>query len=124
MSGALEDARSRAANPIVLVDDDNNTNSSGSALRWNGYGANDAPPVGSPLSTVSGASGAATVAMSAYSETTCLDIFRSRMLRHFPFVYIPAHVTVPQLQRDRPFLFRAIACVTSPSVDDKANKGL
>lgn len=41
------------------------------------------------------------------------------MLHHFPFVHLPTRVTAEQLWQDRPFLFRAIVCVTSVSTEDK-----
>ncbi|AEO69506.1 uncharacterized protein THITE_2053609 [Thermothielavioides terrestris NRRL 8126] len=52
-----------------------------------------------------------------------LETFRSRMLPHFAFVHLPAELTAHQLERDRPFLFRAVMCVASPSARDKAARG-
>ncbi|KAI3390924.1 hypothetical protein diail_8351, partial [Diaporthe ilicicola] len=54
---------------------------------------------------------------------TLVSIFRTRMLPHFAFVELPAHLTARKLQRDRPFLFRAIVCVTSPSAKEKVAQG-
>lgn len=62
--------------------------------------------------------------MSPSSDSTCLDAFRSHMLHQFPFVHLPAHLTVQQLRRNRPFLMRAIICVTSSSADDKRARAL
>ena len=52
---------------------------------------------------------------SGSSPTTCLDTFRSHMLPHFPFFHLPAKITAQQLHLRRPFLFRAITCVASPT---------
>ncbi|KAJ6121114.1 hypothetical protein N7523_005394 [Penicillium sp. IBT 18751x] len=62
--------------------------------------------------------------ISSSSTSTSLETFRLRMLHHFPFVYLPTHLTAEQLQRDRPFLFRAILCVTSASDEDKRANSL
>lgn len=61
-----------------------------------------------------------------FSETeaeTLLNTFRSCMLSHFPFVHLPASIGAHQLLCDRPFLFRAIVCVASPSAREKAARG-
>lgn len=58
--------------------------------------------------------------VSPSSASISLDTFRSRMLQYFPFVHLPAHLTAEHLRLDRPFLFRAIACVTSLSDEDKS----
>ncbi|KAJ5143415.1 uncharacterized protein N7515_002202 [Penicillium bovifimosum] len=50
--------------------------------------------------------------------------FCSRMLHHFPFVHLPAYLTAEKLRLDRPFLFRAIICVTSVSAKDKMASSL
>ncbi|KAK4244270.1 hypothetical protein C7999DRAFT_17458 [Corynascus novoguineensis] len=52
---------------------------------------------------------------SGSSPTICLDTFRSYMLPHFPFFHLPAKITAQQLHLSRPFLFRAITCVASPT---------
>jgi hypothetical protein len=60
------------------------------------------------------------------SETeadTSLNTFRSCMLSHFPFLYLPADLSARQLRCDRPFLLRAIMCVASPSAKEKAARG-
>ncbi|KAK4039757.1 hypothetical protein C8A01DRAFT_16337 [Parachaetomium inaequale] len=56
------------------------------------------------------------------SAAACLDTFRSHMLPHFPFIHLPAQVTAQQLQLERPFLFRAIACVASPTSYEKRTR--
>ncbi|RFU79630.1 hypothetical protein TARUN_2603 [Trichoderma arundinaceum] len=58
------------------------------------------------------------------SALISLDTFRSRMLHHFPFVHLPVHLTAEQLQVERPFLFRAIVCVTSASAENKRESSL
>lgn len=57
--------------------------------------------------------------VSPSAASISLEIFRSRMLHHFPFVHFPANLTADQLRLDRPFLFRAIICVTLASAEDK-----
>ncbi|EAQ86383.1 hypothetical protein CHGG_07636 [Chaetomium globosum CBS 148.51] len=54
---------------------------------------------------------------------TLIGTFRSCMLSHFPFVHLPATLSAHQLRCDRPFLFRAIMCVASPSAKEKATRG-
>ncbi|GAB1313416.1 hypothetical protein MFIFM68171_03626 [Madurella fahalii] len=56
---------------------------------------------------------------SGLSAAACINTFRSRILPHFPFIHLPAHVPVPALQRDRPLLFRAIVCVASPTARER-----
>ncbi|KAK3298765.1 uncharacterized protein B0H64DRAFT_422502 [Chaetomium fimeti] len=53
------------------------------------------------------------------STASRLEIFRSHMLPHFPLIHLPAETTAQQLQHQRPFLFQAIACVTSPTSCEK-----
>lgn len=53
-----------------------------------------------------------------------LNTFRSCMLSHFPFIHLPTNLSASQLRRDRPFLFRAIACAASPSAREKAARGV
>ncbi|KAL2160970.1 hypothetical protein VTH06DRAFT_8682 [Thermothelomyces fergusii] len=52
---------------------------------------------------------------SGSSPAACLDTFRSYMLPHLPLFNLPAHMTAQQLHFRRPFLFRAITCVASPT---------
>ena len=52
----------------------------------------------------------------------CLATFRSRMLPYFAFIHIPNDLTAQKLQ-DRPFLFRAIIAVASPSTIQKVARG-
>ncbi|KAH8879736.1 hypothetical protein GQ53DRAFT_853343, partial [Thozetella sp. PMI_491] len=52
-----------------------------------------------------------------------LKVFRSRMLRHFPFMHLPANQTAQQLREDRPFLFRAIMAVVTPYAREKLARG-
>ncbi|KAI1267993.1 hypothetical protein F5Y18DRAFT_377094 [Xylariaceae sp. FL1019] len=42
--------------------------------------------------------------------------FRERLLPCFPFMNIPSSASAGEFRRDRPFLFRAIEAVTTPSV--------
>lgn len=53
---------------------------------------------------------------------TALDTFRSCMLHHFAFVHLPTDLTAHELRCARPFLFRAIVCVMSPSSKEKASR--
>ncbi|KAJ5676566.1 uncharacterized protein N7477_002199 [Penicillium maclennaniae] len=87
----------------------------------NGLGADEIFLTTPPSST---ASGALMSPISSSSASTSLDTFRLRMLHHFPFVYLPTHLTAEQLRLDRPFLFRAILCVTSASDEDKRASSL
>jgi len=52
-----------------------------------------------------------------------LSTFRSRMLRDFAFIHIPPEMTAHQMRQDRPFLFRAIAAVATPSTQQKLMRG-
>ena len=54
----------------------------------------------------------------------CLHTFRLRMLPHFPFIDIPHLTTVDQLQRDRPYLLRAIVCVASPTARERRSRAI
>jgi hypothetical protein len=47
------------------------------------------------------------------------ETFRFHMLPHFPFIHLPEEMTAQQLQHQRPLLFRAIACVASPTACEK-----
>ncbi|KAK4149555.1 hypothetical protein C8A00DRAFT_46850 [Chaetomidium leptoderma] len=58
----------------------------------------------------------------ASAITTCLDTFRSHMLPHFPFIHLPASLTAREVCHDRPFLFSAIACVASPTPQEKRTR--
>jgi hypothetical protein len=77
------------------------------------------PLVRSPLYDSPVARSTTTAMLEPSTSSAYLDTFRSRMLHHFPFVHLPAHLTAQQLRRDRPFLFRAIVCVASPSAHEK-----
>ncbi|KAL2167646.1 hypothetical protein VTG60DRAFT_947 [Thermothelomyces hinnuleus] len=59
---------------------------------------------------------------SGSSPATCLDTFRSHMLPHLPFFHLPAHMTAQQLHFRRPFLFRAITCVASPTSRERQTR--
>ena len=48
-----------------------------------------------------------------------LDIFRRRMLPHFPFVYLSPGTTAWDLRKDRPFFFQAIVAVATSSTQLK-----
>lgn len=52
-----------------------------------------------------------------------LAIFRSQMVKHLAFIYIPPDETAQQLRQTKPFLFRAIVAVTSTSIKDKLARG-
>src|SRR5947209_5900306 len=56
---------------------------------------------------------------STLDSETCLATFRDKMLPSFSFTDISPDVTAQQLQRDRPFLLRAIMAVASPSTQQK-----
>jgi len=45
------------------------------------------------------------------------------MLQYFAFIHIPPDLTAQQLRQDRPFLFRAIVAVASPSTQQKLARG-
>ncbi|OQE05011.1 hypothetical protein PENVUL_c028G03666 [Penicillium vulpinum] len=113
-----------------INEDDNDTDSDAvdASTSWwemnnaNGSSANSIPIATPSSSTVSGTSTSPSVFPS--SESLSLNSFRSRMLHHFPFVHLPAHLTAEQLRLDRPFLFQAIVCVTSVSVEDKRASSL
>ncbi|EEH06655.1 conserved hypothetical protein [Histoplasma capsulatum G186AR] len=94
------------------------TNADGvSASWWAMDNANSMPRDTPQSSAISGAFVSPVVPPSTASVS--LDTFRSRMLHHFPFVHLPTRITAEQLRQDRPFLFRAIVCVTSVSTEDK-----
>ena len=48
-----------------------------------------------------------------------LQVFQSRMLPCFPFIYLPPGLIAQQLRQDRPFLFRAIVAVATPLTEQK-----
>lgn len=62
-------------------------------------------------------------ASSMHDSEMCLATFRNKMLPSFPFIYIGPDMTPQQLQRDRPFLLRAIIAVASPSRQQKLARG-
>ncbi|KAJ5826939.1 hypothetical protein N7447_003702 [Penicillium robsamsonii] len=114
-------------------DDNTDTDAVGGSASWwgmdnaNGPGASDIHVHTPPSSTVSGVFMSPAVSPSSVppsSGSMSLDIFCSRMLHHFPFVHLPACSTAEKLRLDRPFLFRAITCVTSVSVKDKMASSL
>lgn len=60
------------------------------------------------------------------SDTTAetyVTTFRMCMLPHFAFIDLSSSWTAQKLQRDRPFLFRAILCAAVPSSVEKAARG-
>lgn len=57
-------------------------------------------------------------------SAACFDTFRSRMLLHFPIIYLPPTLTVEQLRRDRPLLFQAIVCVAWPFAREREARGI
>ncbi|KAK1759801.1 hypothetical protein QBC47DRAFT_294045 [Echria macrotheca] len=57
---------------------------------------------------------------SAREADAALDLFRSQMLPYFALVHLPPHLTAQQLRRNRPFLFRAIVAVASPTQQRRA----
>ncbi|CEL10427.1 hypothetical protein ASPCAL13546 [Aspergillus calidoustus] len=59
----------------------------------------------------------------AQSAEQSFAIFRDQMLPYCPFIYIPATVPAQQLQREQPYLFRAIMVVTMRSVPERASQG-
>ncbi|KAJ5181925.1 hypothetical protein N7449_012072 [Penicillium cf. viridicatum] len=124
-SGTIEDSH---AAPIDEDDEDTDSDATGVSGSWwtvintNGVGANGIPLARPPFSTMPGMVMSPSVSPSTASIS--LDTFRSRMLHHFPFVHLPAHLTAEQLQLHRPFLFRAIICVTSASAEEKRESSL
>lgn len=52
-----------------------------------------------------------------------LNTFRSQLLPSLPFIHIASNVTAQHLRQDRPFLFRAIVAVASPSTQQKLVRG-
>ena len=48
-----------------------------------------------------------------------LDLFRNRMLPMFPFIHMSPDLKAVQLRQERPFLFRAIVAVATPSTQLK-----
>ncbi|KAJ5493990.1 hypothetical protein N7463_010077 [Penicillium fimorum] len=125
--------RSNTGDSRSTFDDDTDTDAVGGSASWwgmdnaNGPSANGIHIDTPPSSTVSGVFMSPAVSLSSVppsSGLTSLDIFCSRMLHHFPFVHLPACLSAEKLRIDRPFLFRAIACVTSVSVKDKMASSL
>ncbi|KAL7906091.1 hypothetical protein GGI35DRAFT_458729 [Trichoderma velutinum] len=108
-------------------DEKSETGATGAATSWwatdnaSGFNANGIP-LATPPSTVLDAFMSPSV--SSPSAMVSLDTFRSRMLHHFPFLHLPTHLTAEQLRAERPFLFRAIVCVTSASSEDKRESSL
>lgn len=44
---------------------------------------------------------------------TLVEVYKSDMMPHFPFIILPAHITGTSLRHERPFLFLAIISVAS-----------
>lgn len=44
---------------------------------------------------------------------TLVDLYKSEMMPHFPFVIIPPHETGASLRHEKPFLFLAVLSVAS-----------
>ncbi|KAJ5957037.1 hypothetical protein N7501_011316 [Penicillium viridicatum] len=124
-SGAMEGSH---AAPIDEDDEDTDANATGISGSWwaisntSSVSANGIPLAKTPSSTVSGMVMSPSVSPS--SASIVVDMFRSRMLHHFPIVHLPAHVTAEHLQLHRPFLLRAIICVTSASAEEKRTSSL
>lgn len=116
------------APPIDGDDEDTDANATGISGSWwavnnmSSVSANGIPLAKTPSSTVSGMVMPPSVSPS--SASISVDTFRSRMLHHFPIVHLPVHLTAEQLQLHRPFLFRAIICVTSASAEEKSATSL
>ncbi|CAI7624697.1 unnamed protein product [Penicillium palitans] len=124
-SGTMEDSH---AAPIDGNDKDTDANATGIASSWwtinntTTVSANSISLAQTPSSTVSGI--VVSPSVSPSSASISVDTFRSRMLHHFPIVHLPVHLTAEQLQLHRPFLFRAIICVTSASAEEKSASSL
>lgn len=116
------------AAPIDGNDKDTDANATGIASSWwtinntTTVSANSISLAQTPSSTVSGI--VVSPSVSPSSASISVDTFRSRMLHHFPIVHLPVHLTAEQLQLHRPFLFRAIICVTSASAEEKSASSL
>ncbi|KAI0377223.1 hypothetical protein F5Y04DRAFT_285168 [Hypomontagnella monticulosa] len=110
--------------------DDDGVNNGAVGTPWwvnnsgNQLSANTVPLASPPASTISGTTIMSEVSISQSTASACLDNFRSQKLHYLPFVHLPANLTSQQLQRDQPFLFRAIVCVTSSSTDDRRTRAL
>ncbi|KAJ5158415.1 uncharacterized protein N7500_008066 [Penicillium coprophilum] len=111
---------------FINEENDTDTDAVGDSTSWwamnnaNEFSANGISVTTSSSLTGSGAFESPSVprpSLSPPPASVSIDIFCSRMLHHFPFFHFPAHLTAEQLQLDRPFLFRAIICVTSASVE-------
>jgi hypothetical protein len=105
----------------TFIDEDDTPASWWATENVNGFSTNSIPLANS-ASTVLDAFMSPSVSQS--STSISLNTFRSRMLHHFPFVHLPSHLTAEQLRVERPFLFRAIVCVTSASAEDKRESSL
>ncbi|KAJ5418996.1 uncharacterized protein N7487_002546 [Penicillium crustosum] len=124
-SGTMENSR---AAPIDGDDEDTDANITGISGSWwavsntSSVSANGIRLAETPSLTVSEMVMSPSVSPS--SASISVDTFRSRMLHHFPIVHLPVHLTAEQLQLNRPFLFRAIICVTSASAEEKRASSL
>lgn len=116
------------AAPIDGDDEDTDANITGISGSWwavsntSSVSANGIRLAETPSLTVSEMVMSPSVSPS--SASISVDTFRSRMLHHFPIVHLPVHLTAEQLQLNRPFLFRAIICVTSASAEEKRASSL
>ncbi|KKY25654.1 putative conserved hypothetical protein [Diplodia seriata] len=51
--------------------------------------------------------------LSMQQAEVLVNIFKTRLTPHFPFVVLPAHVSVAQLRYEKPFLFLAVLAAAS-----------
>ncbi|OJD32505.1 uncharacterized protein BKCO1_37000139 [Diplodia corticola] len=51
--------------------------------------------------------------LSMQQADVCINVFKTRMTPHFPFVVLPAHVSAAQLRHEKPFLFLAVLAAAS-----------
>lgn len=56
-------------------------------------------------------------------QQQCLNTFRAKKLSYCPFLRLPSTVSLRTLQRDRPFLLRAITAVATPSTQSRVARG-
>ncbi|KAL3443761.1 hypothetical protein BJX65DRAFT_311557 [Aspergillus insuetus] len=61
--------------------------------------------------------------LAAQTAEKAFTVFRDQMLPYCPFIEIPATVSAQQLQRERPYLFRAIIVVNTRSIPDRVAQG-
>ncbi|KAJ9133831.1 Transcriptional regulator WAR1 [Pleurostoma richardsiae] len=58
-----------------------------------------------------------------YAAEQNLTVFRTYMLRYFPFVYIPTNTTASELRQARPFLWFCIMAITTRSLPQQISLG-